>query len=1037
MIKFISYASLKTVCMLLLISFSASVNSGKATYPAPDAGSKILKSQFTRTSVKTDGLPEKAWNSAELSVIDIAMNAGLSAYDPACPVRARVRSLWDGALIHFLVEVDDSDIATSGKRPGDRDGVEIFLDLFNDKLPKNEEDDMIIRIGSNGEVTGSGPYETRLRSAAAKVNMEGQTVKGYSVEFAIYSGGLSVRDGTAIGIDFGINEAMSSTNTCRNRIFWNNGSNRGLDDNSGWGTLVLGGYNNRKPMVTDLFMLRAAINRAEAVPSGIWNDMGALNKALKEAKAALSATSQLVADNACNELEKSLAGLRRKGMYPDPYDLPAVNHLPDPFTFMNGKRVSSESDWKSRSDEIKQLVQYYEYGFMPQPPASVTARNEGQDLVITVGDKGRMASFKGRLTLPDPEKCGRPGPYPVIVSIDFWTMPANDIYLDAGYGVLSFTYSGVGSDNSEHTGAFYTLYPYDVTTGNDAGTLLAWAWGASRAADALFYLAGKDPEYKGKIDTDKLVVAGFSRCGKAALLAGLLDERFGVVNPGASGCGGAAVYRYESFGNTPARTAPFGNQYSWGSSTGCEVLGDRIRHQGHNHNEMLPRFLNPGRLYKSSTFGYGERLPYDHHEILAAIAPRAVLLTSADDDYANGAEGDCISFEGARPVFRFLGAEEKLGLNLRRTDVNAGPSQGGAHRVDNDQMKNLTAFSDMIFYGKSPEGRFSEELYDNPFLDAMDTYYGGKERMMPWLKEIPDPADVGSLTIDEAVVALKVREAAAPYVKPAGPSPEFPRAFRPPYRSIKPARLFDNLWFVGTGAVGAFLIDTGEGLIMIDTGNGETDAAMMVNDMKTLGLDPSQIKLIMLSHEHFDHYGGVNYLKKNVCPEARVALSLTGWNMLQTVPSEWAYIGDRPESVDIYLTDGMKIRHGNAVITCIATPGHSPGCMSFIFPVYDNGEKHMAGAMGGSAVWPTWTETELYKASVEYFRAFAMDAGCDVGLFIHSREEHFAALRARKPGEPHPLVLGTKGFDTSYLEYFRNRVRQTVESGTITPYNDI
>jgi metallo-beta-lactamase class B len=212
---------------------------------------------------------------------------------------------------------------------------------------------------------------------------------------------------------------------------------------------------------------------------------------------------------------------------------------------------------------------------------------------------------------------------------------------------------------------------------------------------------------------------------------------------------------------------------------------------------------------------------------------------------------------------------------------------------------------------------------------------------------------------------------------------------------------------------------------------------MMVNDMKTLGLDPSQIKLIMLSHEHFDHYGGVNYLKKNVCPEARVALSLTGWNMLQTVPLEWAYIGDRPESVDIYLTDGMKIRHGNAVITCIATPGHSPGCMSFIFPVYDNGEKHMAGAMGGSAVWPTWTEVELYKASVEYFRAFAMDAGCDVGLFIHSREEHFAALRVRRPGDTHPLVIGKERFDNEYLNYFRNRVVQTIESGNVTPYNDI
>jgi len=75
---------------------------------------------------------------------------------------------------------------------------------------------------------------------------------------------------------------------------------------------------------------------------------------------------------------------------------------------------------------------------------------------------------------------------------------------------------------------------------------------------------------------------------------------------------------------------------------------------------------------------------------------------------------------------------------------------------------------------------------------------------------------------------------------------------------------------------------------MLDTGNGEEDVALMVADMRKIGLDPSKIKLIFISHEHFDHYGGVQYLKKNVCPNAKVAMSLVGWNMLQTVPLEWA-----------------------------------------------------------------------------------------------------------------------------------------------------
>jgi metallo-beta-lactamase class B len=224
---------------------------------------------------------------------------------------------------------------------------------------------------------------------------------------------------------------------------------------------------------------------------------------------------------------------------------------------------------------------------------------------------------------------------------------------------------------------------------------------------------------------------------------------------------------------------------------------------------------------------------------------------------------------------------------------------------------------------------------------------------------------------------------------------------------------------------------------MLDTGIGDADIAMMVKDMKKLGLDPSRIKLIFISHEHFDHYGGVQYLKKNVCPDAKVAMSLVGWNLLQTVPSEWAYIGTRPQSIDIYLLDGMKIKIGSVIFQIIATPGHSPGCLSFIFPVTDNGETHMAGIMGGSAVWPTQVETQLYKSSVEYFKAFAQASKCDVGLAFHSQESDFAQLRIRKPGEPNPLVIGQEKFDTVFLQKYRDRYQKMLESGDLNPYKPL
>jgi len=295
-------------------------------------------------------------------------------------------------------------------------------------------------------------------------------------------------------------------------------------------------------------------------------------------------------------------------------------------------------------------------------------------------------------------------------------------------------------------------------------------------------------------------------------------------------------------------------------------------------------------------------------------------------------------------------------------------------------------------------------------------------------------AQTTALSIAEAEAALKVPGAAAPYVNLPDPDPLPPTFFGPPpYPSIAPIKLFDNFYFVGTTAVGAFVIDTGDGLVMLDTGIGKDDATKMVEDMKKLGLDPSTIKLIFISHEHFDHYGGVQYLK-TVCPNAKVAMSLIGWNMLQSVPMEAGYIGPRPQSVDIYLTDGMKIKLGNTTFQIVATPGHSAGCMSFIIPVTDNGKAHMAGIMGGTAVWATQLETRLYKSSIEYFKAFATAAKCDVGLGVHSKEEDFAALRVRKSGEAHPLVIGTEKFDTVYLQKYRDMYQCVLDSGKMMPY---
>ena len=290
-------------------------------------------------------------------------------------------------------------------------------------------------------------------------------------------------------------------------------------------------------------------------------------------------------------------------------------------------------------------------------------------------------------------------------------------------------------------------------------------------------------------------------------------------------------------------------------------------------------------------------------------------------------------------------------------------------------------------------------------------------------------------SMTEAAAALKTPGAAAMFVNLPDPDPLPPTLFGTlPYPSIAPIKLFDNVYFVGTTAVGVFIIDTGDGLVMLDSGINDDDAANMTKEIKKLGLNPSKIKLILISHEHFDHYGGVQYLKQNVCPNVKVAMSLIGWNFLQTVPLEAGYINPRPQKLDIYLTDGMKIKVGKTTFQIVATPGHSAGCVSFIFPVTDGGKTHMAGVMGGTGVWSTQQETRLYKASVEYFKAFTAAAKCDVGLGVHSLESDFTAVRVRKPGEPHPLVIGTAKFDTLYLQKYRDLYQYVLDSGKMQPY---
>jgi len=147
---------------------------------------------------------------------------------------------------------------------------------------------------------------------------------------------------------------------------------------------------------------------------------------------------------------------------------------------------------------------------------------------------------------------------------------------------------------------------------------------------------------------------------------------------------------------------------------------------------MLRRFLEP-RMYRTDSWGYGARLPFDHHEEIAAIAPRAVLIINTNDDYADNAEGDAIGYEGAKPVFHFLGVPQNLAL-----DIFMG---GGGHSLKPSQAANIVNFANLVLFGKPLPGDTETHLAADPYLDAgtYDTYYGGLKTMMPWVATAPGP----------------------------------------------------------------------------------------------------------------------------------------------------------------------------------------------------------------------------------------------------------------------------------------------------------
>ena len=227
----------------------------------------------------------------------------------------------------------------------------------------------------------------------------------------------------------------------------------------------------------------------------------------------------------------------------------------------------------------------------------------------------------------------------------------------------------------------------------------------------------------------------------------------------------------------------------------------------------------------------------------------------------------------------------------------------------------------------------------------------------------------------------------------------------------EPARVFDNLYFVGGKVHSAWALTTREGIILIDTIYPYNSEELIIGGMRKFGLDPKNIKYVLVSHAHGDHIGGAEMLQTRY--GVRVVMGGPDWDWVAKYPNRYKTMAPKR---DIAATDGMKITLGDMTVTIWLTPGHTPGTLSYTFTVLDRGKPVNVAYSGGTAFNfanntpdPGIKNFQTYIDSQKHMAAKAASTGATVLLSNHSEFDNAfnknRMLAGRGDG-PHPYELG-------------------------------
>ena len=244
-----------------------------------------------------------------------------------------------------------------------------------------------------------------------------------------------------------------------------------------------------------------------------------------------------------------------------------------------------------------------------------------------------------------------------------------------------------------------------------------------------------------------------------------------------------------------------------------------------------------------------------------------------------------------------------------------------------------------------------------------------------------------------------------------------PTRYNDPGAELAPTKVFDNLYAIPSSPSQqtiVWAITTNNGIILIDAGFPGTTEAVL-KGIRQVGLNPADVKYILLGHGHADHYAAASYFQEQY--GTRVGAGAADWDLMH--PPGGRAISTNPDEPprpkrDLVLKEGVPVTLGGQTVHVVEIPGHTAGSLAFIFSVRERGATHTAGLFGGMILdQPRITSEGLnqYLGSVAHYLELAKKMRVDVEIQNHAIFDDTPArlgkLATRKPGEPNPFLMST------------------------------